>query len=295
MDMEFTQFRESPPGAAKFGGKYLNKLGERFMEKYDPQALEKAPRARVVQAIYTEMMEGRGPIKWEVGGIPKEEAANVTWVSQSSAEKYIDVGIDFQRMLGGTRINERAETGITGLFAAGEASGGVQGAGRMQGAAFLETQVFGTIAGKNAADLARNSRLQNIIESQVVDEQKRIANMNGTIRPSEIVRDIHDTMWKQVGIVRDRNGFKQAIEKFEQIKTETLPNISGEDNIAALEASNLLHTGEFIARAALAREESRGAHFRSDFSKIDDSNWHKHICFTINEVASISTIPIGNR
>jgi len=287
--MEFTQFRESPPGAAKFGGIYINVLGERFMERYDPVALEKAPRARVVQAIYTEMMAGRGPIKWEVGGIPKEEMANVTWVAKSAAEKYIDVGIDFQRMLGGTRINEQAETAITGLFAAGEASGGVQGAGRMQGAAFLETQVFGTIAGKNAAAFALNSKLESITESQVHDD----TSIKGTINPADIIQKVHETMWKQVGIVRNKADLEKAIAIFEEIKTESLPKIDGDDIFTALEAANLLLTGELVAKAALAREESRGAHIRSDYSERDDEKWLKHVCLTQEHgKPKVSTIPI---
>ncbi len=296
IDMEFTQFRESPPGAAKFGGIYINALGEQFMQRYDPKFLEKAPRAKVVQAVYTEMMAGRGPIKWEVGGIPKEEAANVAWVQESAAKKYVDVGIDFQRMLGGTRINEQAETTITGLFAAGESSGGVQGAGRMQGAAFLETQVFGTIAGKNAAALARNIKLEDFKESQIRDEEKRITSIKGTVEPADLIRNVHEIMWKQVGIVRNREGLENAIATFEHMKAESLPKIAGDDIFTALEATNLLLTGELVARAALAREESRGAHFRSDYPKTDDNRWLNHVCLMQQHgETKVSMVPIITR
>lgn len=100
IDMEFTQFRDSPPGGARFGGRYLNVLGERFMEKYDPQALEKAPRSRVVEAIYREIMAGRAPIMWEVEGI-KEEEADLSFAKQYVHQRQVEITIDFQRVLGG--------------------------------------------------------------------------------------------------------------------------------------------------------------------------------------------------
>jgi fumarate reductase (CoM/CoB) subunit A len=199
-------------------------------------------------------------------------------------------------MLGGAHINEKAETALTGLFAAGEASGGVQGAGRMQGAAFLETQVFGTIAGKNAAALAHSSDLEEISKSQINDEEKRINSVNGTIKPADIVEKVHKTMWEQVGIVRNKKDLEKAISAFEQIKSELLPRIAGDNIFAALEATNLLLTGELVARAALAREESRGAHFRSDYPNGDDERWLKHVCLTRqNDKAIVSMVPVINR
>ncbi len=295
IDLEFTQFRDSPPGAAKYGGKYLNALGERFMEKYDPQRLEKAPRAKVVESIYREMMAGRGPIKWEVGGIREAEAANITTAGKYATQKEIPIGIDFQRVLGGAQINEKAETSIPGLFAAGEASGGVQGGGRMQGAAFLETQVFGTNAGKNAAALALSSRLKEISQAQLKDNENKIKNIKGSVDPAEFIRNIQKVMWEQVGVVRSADGLNNAIDKFSELKSK-LPQLAGESIFSALDATNLLFTAEIIARSALAREETRGAQVRSDYPQANDEKWLKHVSI-LNQGGeiSVSTLPVIQR
>ena len=90
--------------------------------------------------------------------------------------------------MGGTPINEKEETAIPGLFAAGEASGGIQGGGRMQGTAFLETQVFGIQAGKNAAILAMCNKTQEINFSQIREEERRLSNIQGIFNPTEIIQ-----------------------------------------------------------------------------------------------------------
>lgn len=293
VDLEFSQFRESPPGASRFGGRYLNALGERFMEKYAPQVLEKAPRGKVVEAVYREMMAGRGPLVWEVEGIKEAAEAGWTIAQQYGQHRRMELGIDFQRVLGGAQINEKAETPVAGLFAAGESSGGVLGAGRMQGCGFLETQVFGTNAGRNAAVLAQNTERKEIDQAQVKEEEGRMAGIGGNVDPAEVTRTVRKTMWEQVGVIRDGVGLRGALAKFEQLKKETVPRLSGDDIFAALEAKNLLLTAEMATRAALAREETRGIHIRNDYPAPNDENWLKHICITCRrgEIA-ISTVPV---
>jgi succinate dehydrogenase/fumarate reductase flavoprotein subunit len=122
-DMEFAQFRDSPPAAPIYGGKYINALGERFMERYDPIGLEKAPRNVMVGAIYKEMIEGRGPIKWDVADSNIEEL-KVPLGREFASKGAAEITLQFQRLVGGARINEKAETQIKGLFAAGESAGG---------------------------------------------------------------------------------------------------------------------------------------------------------------------------
>jgi len=292
VDMEFTQFRDSPPGASRFGGKYFNRLGERFMEKYEPEALEKAPRNKVVTAIYRELQAGRGPIMWEVGGI-SEEAAKHAPGNRYLNQKWIEVNIDFQRLMGGVWINERAETRVGRLFAAGESSGGLHGGDRMQGDAFLETQVFGSNAGRNAAAMALVSQREAIDPVLYEEEQARIGTLSGNLDPSDIIRTIQGTMWEEVGIVRDGAGLSAAIFKFEQIRKELIPHLAVDDHFTALEAANLTLTAEIVARAALLREESRATQVRTDYPNTDDENWLKHVSIAgrAGELV-LSTVPV---
>ena len=295
IDMEFTQFRDSPPGAARFGGRYLNVLGERFMEKYDPQALEKAPRSRMVEAIYQEIKAGRGPIMWEVKGI-RETEANLPIAKNYVNEQEVEITIDFQRVLGGARINERAETPVMGLFAAGESSGGVHGGDRMQGNAFLETQVFGANAGRNAAALALHIERKNIKIADVDEEEARIGCIRGNIDPLEITQIVQETMWEQVGVTRHRVSLSDAIAKFEQIREEMVPRLSGDDLFAALETTNFVLTAEIVARAALTREETRRTQIRTDYPTTDNDTWLKHVCINSRgKEIIVSTMPIVNR
>jgi len=291
IDMEFTQFRESPPRVALFGGRYVNALGKRFMEEYEPQALERVPRYRMVEAVYREITAGRGPIMWEGSGVKEGEAP--TWLVQRVPDHgRQEITIDFQRILGGAHINERAETPIPGLFAAGESSGGVHGGDRGQGNAFLETQVFGVNAGRNAAALALNTKRREIHPAQVHEEEARIARIGGDVDPAEVTDIVHKTMWEQVGVVRDRSGLLDAVAKFEQLRKETVPRLSGDDIFTAQEAANLLLTAEMVARAALSREETRKTQIRNDYPAADDT-WLKHVCITNrgSEIA-ISTVPV---
>ena len=292
VDMEFTQFRDSPPGASRFGGKYFNRLGERFMERYEPQALEKAPRSKVVAAIYRELQAGRGPIMWEVGGI-SEELAKHPPGSLYVNQQWMEVNLDFQRLMGGVRINERAETAVERLFAAGESSGGLHGGDRMQGDAFLETQVFGFNAGKSAAALASTVQREDIDRVLVEEEQARLAAISGSLDPLDITRTIRETMWEQVGIVRDGALLSDAISKFQHIRKELIPRLAGDDLFAALEAANLCMTAQIVAKAALFREESRGTQVRTDYPNTDDDNWLRHVCITGRAgQVRVSTVPL---
>ncbi len=293
IDMEFAQFREGPPGASRFGGIYVNALGERFMEKYDPQALEKAPRHKVVEAVYREMK--KGPVIWKVDGIRETELADLELAKRSAGHKEIELTIELQRLMGGARINEKAETPIPGLFAAGESAGGVHGGGRMQGNAFLETQIFGMNAGASAASFALNNQLKNLDSSPIQEEEARIKKISGNTEPVMVVKAIQQTMWDDAGIVRDEKGLRNACSKLAQLKKDMAAKLSGRNIFSTLEANNLLLTAEMMSQAALAREETRGSHIRNDFPKSDDK-WLKHICITNKggEIA-ISTLPIVTR
>ena len=255
VDLEFPNFRESPPGATRGGGKYFNARGERFMERYDPVALEKAPRQLTVSAVYTELKEGRGPVYWHVD---KELLERDPSMSQRfGGRKRSSSGSSFQRLLGGVRINERAETGLPHLYSAGESSGGVHGADRMQGTSFLETQIFGARAGYHAATLALRTDDADIDMRQVEEETARIKGIKGNIRPSHITREIQKLMWEDVGIIRSADSLLKASAILSRLKKEQIPRLSGKNIFSAVECMNMLITAEMIIHAALKRREPR--------------------------------------
>lgn len=290
IDMEFTQFRESPPGGARFGGRYLNCLGERFMERYDPENLEKAPRSKVVEAVYRELKEGRGPIIWEVDGI-QGIVSDLPFAKNFIGKKNVELKIDFQRILGGVRINEKAETPIPGLFAAGESSGGLHGGDRMQGNGFLETQVFGYIAGKMAKTFSMQEERGDIDLAQFEKEKERIKNINGNVDPNDVIKEIQKIMWEDVGIIRNENGMIEALHRLEEIKKVKIPKLSNENLFSAIEAQTLLLTAEMVTKSALKRRETRRTHIRSDYSQQDD-NWIKHVCIRKRgEEMIVDTLP----
>lgn len=294
IDMEFTQFRDSPPAGPLYGAKYLNALGERFMEKYDPKVLEKAPRYVVAAAVYRETMAGRGPIVWKVGEGQIQES-RVPVGHEYSSQKSGEIVLQFQRLMGGARIDVKAATSVSGLFAAGESAGGVHGGDRMQSTGFLETQFYGATAGRSAAALARDTGRIDIGPSLLKKEQTRLASHGGKLDPVEFTRTVQKTMWEQVGVVRDRVNLQKAVAKLEQLRKESALRLSGADRFASLEAVNLALTAEMVARAALAREETRSAQIRSDFPRASD-NWVKHVCISQHaDDIKISTLPVVTR
>lgn len=264
------------------------------MERYDPVALEKAPRQLTVAAIYTELKEGRGPVYWHIDQelIERDPVMSMRF----GQRKKIKLGIEFQRLLGGVRINERAETDIPHLYAAGESAGGVHGADRMQGNAFLDTQIFGARAGYHAAKLALQTGEVGIDMGQVDEEIARINAINGDVRPSRVMEEIQKTMWEDVGIVRNADGLSKATAAISKLRREQIPKLSGKSIFSALECRNMVLAAEMIIRAALKREESRGSHRRSDFPNRNDGHWQKHIAVQNGEGQIVmTTLPVGLR
>ena len=225
VDLEFCQFRDSPPAGPIFGAHYLNALGERVMLKYDPVALETAPRYTMAQAIYTENMEGRGPVVWHVE--ENQVARSHAPVGlQYVAGQTVPIVLQFQRLMGGAHINDHAATGVPGLFAAGEAAGGLQGGDRMQGCGFCETQVFGAIAGRSAGAFSRAHARLEPDSQEVQAECSRLAERGGNFDPAEFVRRVQSIAWAKAGVVSDQAGLLEAICELRQLRLEQVPKLN---------------------------------------------------------------------
>lgn len=275
------------------GGILKNRLGERFMTRYQPERLELAGRDEVTRAIYQEIQEGRGT---EHGAV----YLDTTHWEEGKAEKlvpdvfatHMEVGIDIRKqmmeitpsmhhMMGGYVINEWGETNVDGLYAVGEVTTSVHGANRLGGNSLAEGQVFGRRAGLHAAEYVKNCQTPHIAQETVDAEVHRIeallSRKTGR-KAADVLSEIKAVMWNNVGIIRDADMLLTAQQEIKRLQDEA-QSLFAEDESqlqACLEIQDMLKTAEVIILAALERKESRGAHYRSDYPQLDPS-WEKNI------------------
>ena len=284
------------------GGKLLNKDGERFMSKYAPEKMELATRDVVARSIYQEIIEGRGT---ENGGVYLDISHLPDEVIDEKLETMVlqfeNVGVDIKHepievaptahhFMGGLKINPDASTSLENLFGAGEVCGGVHGANRLGGNALADTQVFGKIAGESASKAAKETELKTNDE-MVEKEASRIEGLikEGSIKPQEFKNRIKNLMWEKVAIVRDEKTLNEALKELQEMQKE-LDNLDvsdmkqyNTDLVTALEVINMVEICILTVKSAILRRESRGAHFRSDFSESLDS-WKKSIVISKNKI-----------
>jgi L-aspartate oxidase len=291
-DMEFYQFHPTGlrlPGVAPFliseavrgeGGILRNVEGYRFMPDYTPLG-ELAPRDVVARSILFEMRKTSSDrVFLDVTHLP----VNVVTTRFPNIYKYcLDHGLDITKglipvapaahyMMGGVKTNTWGETNIKGLFAAGEVScTGVHGANRLASNSMLEVLIFSKRIVEKAGDNAIESSPRQIKEIYCSLDDRE---MPKTATPVSL-RALQDLMWHKVGIIRDRSGLIQAADTLAAWQ-KCLPEPTDRPTY---ELNNLVLTGRLVAQAALIREESRGAHFRSDFPQ-HSTDWEKHITFT---------------
>jgi len=310
MDMEFVQFHPttlmgtniliSEAGRGE-GGFLHNRKGERFMAGYAKDAMELAPRDIVARAIQTEIDEARG---FEGGYVELTLTHLGAERIRSRLPGIRDISIDFAGIdpidqpipvqpgqhysMGGIAVDISCRTGIWGLLSAGEsACVSVHGANRLGGNSLLETLVFGKIAGKSASEI----KLQRGQEDQLMtvalkEEQRRIESVMGGKDPSSVptIRtQLKELMTRSFGIFRESQNMKSGLGRLRELST-LYEGISVSDtekdfNQAVVrynELGNMLVAAHAVAIGALAREESRGSHFRTDFPKRDDSRFLRH-------------------
>jgi fumarate reductase (CoM/CoB) subunit A len=282
------------------GGLLFNINKERFMQRYDAKLMELAGRDVVARSIATEIIEGKGTpqggVYLDVSHLP---ADIIEERLPSMMRQFLDVGVDIRKepmqvaptahhFMGGVMIDENAQTNIGNLYAAGEITGGVHGGNRLGGNALADTQVFGKRAGENAAEQAKKTKMPSLDRGKIDEEIERVSSFlmrKEGIRPGEIKGKLTSLMWDKVGIFRTGKEIQEAISEVERIRENELPKLYVMDNrtrfnrewIETLEIQNLVTVAEMVAKAALMREESRGAHFRRDFPKVDNKNWFSNI------------------
>jgi fumarate reductase (CoM/CoB) subunit A len=186
------------------------------------------------------------------------------------------------------KIDENGHSNVENLFAAGEVTGGVHGANRLGGNALADTQVFGERAGKAAAENALKSE-DELNKAFVEKEEKRIESKihEGDIWPQQIKKELQETMWDNVAIIRSETGLRMALRTISQLEGQlsrmNVPKGSKFNRYLqdALEVENMIETAKIVITAAVLRQESRGAHYREDFPETRD-DWRKSIVLNRN-------------
>ncbi len=311
-DTEFVQFHPTSlygtnilitEAARGEGGFLFNAKGERFMERYAPKLLELGPRDIVARGIQTEIDEGRGF---------EREYVHLD-LRHLGREKILDrlpgirqIAIDFAGVdpvlepiptqpaqhysMGGIPTNPDGETPLPGLYAAGEcACVSVHGANRLGGNSLLEALAFGQRAGKKAAQASQREPDQ-LSPKAFQDRLKAFRSGLDEIlerkggEPCFRLRDeMKALMTAQAGIFRKESGLLSAKEKVKELKerfkkagVKQKGFAFNHELIQYLELEGMLHLAEAIVEGALARNESRGSHFRMDYPKRDDEHWLRH-------------------
>ncbi len=286
-DMEFVQFHptalknssilisESARGA---GGYLLNSKNERFVD-------ELLPRDKVARAIDAQIEKGEDIFldirhlgeEFIDKELPQERKLALLYEGVDPVSELIPIKPVAHYTMGGIEVDKDAQTIIKGLFAVGEcANHRVHGANRLGGNSLLELVVFGLKAGESAAEYAKSNT-----HSQVKYENKRDMNleMNSNIEIDfyKIKAELGDLFYKNVGIIRDKKSLEVALKKVQSfIVNLPLMGVSDKSKIyntnliEFLEFKNMLELSELILSGAIFREESRGAHFRSDFPQEDE-------------------------
>jgi len=287
-DMEFVQFHPTTlylPSAPCFlisesvrgeGGILKNSKGETFMSEYHKMG-DLAPRDVVCRAMFSQMWRTNSDnVFLDMRHLKSTFLKNRFPNIYTTCLKYgLDIGRDLipvrpaaHFLMGGIKTGFTAETNIKRLFSCGEvASVGVHGANRLASNSLLEGLVFGSRAGVSSAKYA-GSRSSGVEKVSEVRRNKEI-DFHG------VKKDLKELMEKKAGIIRCGESLKEALDKLEEWDRIMLHNdLCSQEG---LEVKNMVTAAKLITGSALRREESRGAHFRSDFPSTDDKNWKKHI------------------
>lgn len=273
------------------GGYLLNGEGRRFMADYDSRG-ERATRDVVSRGIYAEMRAGRAT---PMGGvfIEMKHLGPETVAKQfpGMVKRCADCGFDLaggrvevvptaHYMMGGVEFEPDASTAMPGLYAAGEDCGGVHGANRLGGNGVANSTVFGGIAGESLARFARREGAGPPPEETAIDAGIARAERPFAAKPgglADLRGRLSDLMWDDVGVMRTETGLRRGLAGLGDLAdalavagvadTDRAFNLTWQD---WLNLDSLIAVSEAIATAALARDDSRGAHFREDYPETGD-------------------------
>lgn len=315
-----------PPCKARYRAELRNIHGDPFLTKHlplkgsldDPFPIRYGvypPDVREIisRAMYLEILEGRGEngaVMLDCTKVPEEEWTKgpVDYYARKALLRRFDLSKKMVHMcpgaihnLGGIRINERCETSIKGLYAAGECAGLIHGASRLGGNALSDCIVFGTIAGRQAAEYAKLNKGKKIVDDVFKEKERLLDDIlkkkSTPMTPKEIKKAIKTVMWNSAGPVRWKDGMRSGLNYLEKLQREDIPQLQAIHPMElkeAIEAYHMATVGEMILRSALMRTESRGGgHYRLDYKEEDNKNWLKNVIIrNINRRMELDTVPV---
>ena len=308
LDMEFVQFHPTgmiwPPGARGIlvteavrgeGGLLYNSEGKRFMLEYDPKKKELSSRDVVARSIFKEVIAGRGSphggafldIRHRGADYIKKKLPSMyeqfhSLASVDITAEPMEVGPTIHYTMGGVRVEaETAATRVAGLYAAGEAAGGLHGANRLGGNSLGDILVFGRRAGSAAAEYAKSVGTIIHSEAQIADEQKAMLaylDISGDApyeNPYLVHEALQEAMQDDAGIRRTGESLQRSLDAIGELKQRAQRmRVRGSRRLnpgwhTCRDVVNMLVVSEAIVRSALERKESRGSQWRTDFPDLD--------------------------
>ncbi|MDY0194937.1 MAG: FAD-binding protein [Sulfurovaceae bacterium] len=328
-DMEFVQFHPSGLGGSGIliseaargeGGRLFNSKGERFMEKYAPNAMELASRDVVSRAIMQEIREGKGvgPNKDAVyidlthldpqiilTKLPELRELAITFLGQDMLKEPIMIAATGHYSMGGIpvdincHVRKNPKELVSGFYAAGECSCvSVHGANRLGANSVLEALLFGRHAGEN---ILKDLDNLNPDEVTVADADAMIAEYtwvktnNGNEHVPTLRAELQESMTNNAGVFRTAASLEKQKKillglhkRYKNIRIDDKSSIYNTELQEAIELGHMLDYSLFIVEGALARQESRGAHFREDFPTRDDVKFLKHTYAYMDEDYNIT-------
>lgn len=274
------------------GGRLINGNGERFMENYDPERMELSTRDKVAMANYTEIIEGRGTpnngVYLDISHkskdliiekLPRIYRQFLDTLMIDISKKPMEVSPTAHYSMGGVIVDsDTHKTNIEGLYAAGEVAGGLHGANRLGGNSLAEILIFGRRAGRSASERSKNIDVQYRSKESIKLAHDKINSFikSGSQMARPLQRELRNIMWEYCGVVRDSSGLKKGLEKIDDLKKslfdlDVRPSSEGfEDLMLAFDLEGSIISASATFLSAAKRQESRGAHQRTDFEKIEN-------------------------
>lgn len=304
MDMEMIQFHPTvfPGGPGLLITEAALAEGARIVDQNGNEVIEAKfePREKLSRSIYQAIHNGSGSAFLDLQPLGKDKLPLILPQTCELVQAVAGIDVSKQpvpiypsahRSIGGIETDISGRTSLNGLFAAGEcACNGLNGAGRLAGNTLTEALVFGRKTGEAAAVYARTEQRRNSLASRLEDEERRLASLTDPDKAAAVAEStlrLHAELGKlmndNVGLARDASSLQAALDRVRSLKDRyagirlrNSSRIYNSELTSYLELGSLLNIGELVVMAALARTESRGAHYRTDFPQRNDSQWNRH-------------------